>query len=100
MCVFSWFVLVWFVVVVVTLIAVVVLLICVFKVGVVGVVGVVVVVGEKLGLVGSCGVVIGSFWMLVVFVWRFEFGGERLSKRVVSGSFFSFSVMSARVVFR
>ena len=104
MCVLSWYALVWFVVVVVMLVGVVALLVCVFGVGVVGVFGVVVVVrvgvGGRLVLVGSCGVVTGLFWMLVGFVWELGFCGERLSKRVVSGSFFSFSVMSARVVFR
>ena len=86
-CVLSWFVLVLLSVVVVVF-CVVMVLFCVFKVGV------------MLVLVELCGSVVVSFWLFVEFGWWFELDVERLSKRVVSGSFLSFSVMSSSVVFR
>ena len=72
-------------------------LLCVFKVGVVGVFGV---VGVELVLVGLYVNVVVLFTLFVEFDWWFELEVEMLSKRVVSESFLSFSVMSSSVVFR
>ena len=72
-------------------------LFCVFRFGVLGVFSV---VGVKLVLVGLCVSVVVLFTLFVDLDWWFELEVEMLSKRVVSGSFLSFSVMSSSVVFR